>query len=90
MADLLAAIMVTLTGVTGLAVAVCSPGSIDAGREAHGYHPLFHVLLMGVSMAFLTGDLFNLYVTFEVMLMASFVLLSLGRSGPGSRAPSGT
>jgi len=77
-ADLLAAIMVTLTGVTGLAVAVYSLGSIDAGREDHGYHPLFHVLLMGVSMAFLTGDLFNLYVAFEVMLMASFVLLSLG------------
>ena len=33
---------------------------------------------MGVSMAFLTGDLFNLYVAFEVMLMASFVLLALG------------
>ncbi|MBK8597755.1 MAG: Na+/H+ antiporter subunit D [Holophagales bacterium] len=77
-ADLLAAIMVTLTGVTGLAVAVYSLGSIDAEREAHGYHALFHVLLMGVSMAFLTGDLFNLYVAFEVMLMASFVLLSLG------------
>ena len=67
-----------LTGITGLAVAVYSLGSIDAGREAHGYHPLFHVLLMGVSMAFLTGDLFNLYVAFEVMLMASFVLLALG------------
>jgi len=77
-ADLLAAIMVLLTGVTGLAVAVYSLGSIDAAREAHGYHPLFHVLLMGVSMAFLTGDLFNLYVAFEVMLMASFVLLALG------------
>ena len=77
-ADLLAAIMVLLTGVTGLAVAVYSLGSIDEAREAHGYHPLFHVLLMGVSMAFLTGDLFNLYVAFEVMLMASFVLLALG------------
>ena len=59
-------------------MAVYSLGSIDEAREAHGYHPLFHVLLMGVSMAFLTGDLFNLYVAFEVMLMASFVLLSLG------------
>ena len=77
-ADLLAAIMVLLTGITGLAVAVYSLGSIDEAREAHGYHPLFHVLLMGVSMAFLTGDLFNLYVAFEVMLMASFVLLALG------------
>jgi multicomponent Na+:H+ antiporter subunit D len=77
-ADLLAAIMVLLTGVTGLAVAIYSLGSIDVRREAHGYHALFHVLLMGVSMAFLTGDLFNLYVAFEVMLMASFVLLALG------------
>jgi multicomponent Na+:H+ antiporter subunit D len=77
-ADLLAAIMVLLAGITGLAAAVYSLGSIDEAREAHGYHPLFHVLLMGVSMAFLTGDLFNLYVAFEVMLMASFVLLALG------------
>ena len=77
-ADLLAAIMVLLTGITAVAVAVYSLGSIDAARERHSYHPLFHVLLMGVSMAFLTGDLFNLYVAFEVMLMASFVLLALG------------
>jgi len=77
-ADLLAAIMVLLSGITGVAVAVYSLGSIDAARERHGYHPLFHFLLMGVSMAFLTGDLFNLYVAFEVMLMASFVLLALG------------
>ena len=43
-----------------------------------GYYPLLHVLLMGVCGAFLTGDLFNLYVWFEVMLMASFVLMALG------------
>jgi multicomponent Na+:H+ antiporter subunit D len=77
-ADLLAAILLVLTGLTGLAVAVYSLGSIDAERESHGYHPFFHVLLTGVSMAFLTGDVFNLYVAFEVMLMASFVLLALG------------
>ncbi len=77
-ADLLAAIMVLLTGITGLAVAVYALGSIDERREAHGFHTLYHVLLMGVCGAFLTGDLFNLYVSFEVMLMASFVLLALG------------
>jgi multicomponent Na+:H+ antiporter subunit D len=77
-ADLLAAIMVLLTGITGLAVAVYSLGSIDERREANGFHTLYHVLLMGVCGAFLTGDLFNLYVSFEVMLLASFVLLALG------------
>jgi multicomponent Na+:H+ antiporter subunit D len=77
-ADLLAAVMVLVTAVTGLAVSVYALGSIDAARERFGYHPLFHVLLMGVCGAFLAGDLFNLYVWFEVMLIASFALLVLG------------
>ncbi len=77
-ADLLTAIMVVLAGITGLAVAVYSLASMDERREALGYYPLLHILLMGVCGAFLTGDLFNLYVWFEVMLMASFVLLALG------------
>jgi multicomponent Na+:H+ antiporter subunit D len=77
-ADLFSAIMIVLTALIGLAVAVYSLASMDAGREAFGYYPLLHLLLMGVSGAFLTGDIFNLYVAFEVMLMASFVLLALG------------
>ena len=77
-ADLLGAIMTVLASLMGLAVAVYSIGSIDADRESYGYHPFFHLLLMGVCGTFSTGDLFNLYVWFEVMLMASFVLLSLG------------
>jgi multicomponent Na+:H+ antiporter subunit D len=77
-ADLLSAIMATLGGLMGFAVAIYSLGSIDAGRERVGYYPLLHVLLMGVNISFLTGDLFNLYVGFEVMLMASFVLMALG------------
>ncbi len=77
-ADLFSAIMVVLTGVIGLAVAVYSLASMDEPRESFGYYPLLQVLLMGVCGAFLTGDLFNLYVWFEVMLMASFVLLALG------------
>jgi multicomponent Na+:H+ antiporter subunit D len=77
-ADLLSAIMVVLAGLMGFAVAVYSLYSIDPGREAFGYHALFHVLLMGVCGAFLTGDLFNLYVWFEVLLIASFVLMVLG------------
>lgn len=77
-ADLFAAIMVLLAGLMGLAVGVYSLASMDSGREAYGYYPLLQVLLAGVCGAFLTGDLFNLYVWFEVMLIASFVLLSLG------------
>lgn len=77
-ADTFSAIMVVLAGIMGFTVAIYSFGSIDVRREAFGYYPLLHILLMGVCGAFLTGDLFNLYVWFEVMLIASFVLLSLG------------
>jgi multicomponent Na+:H+ antiporter subunit D len=77
-ADLFSAIMVVLAGLIGLAVAVYSLADIDARREHYGYYPLFHILLLGVCGAFLTGDLFNLYVWFEVLLIASFVLLALG------------
>lgn len=77
-ADLLSAIMVVVAGVMAVAVAVFTLGSLDAERQRFGYYPLFHALLMGVCGAFLTGDLFNLYVWFEVMLIASFVLLVLG------------
>ncbi len=81
-ADLFSAIMVMLTGVIALAVVFYGMLSIDPAREHFGFHPLFHFLLMGVCGAFLTGDLFNLYVWFEVMLMASFVLLALGEERP--------
>ncbi len=70
--------MVLLAAVIGLAVAVYSLADLDEPRVRFGYYPLLQVLLMGVCGAFLTGDLFNLYVWFEVMLTASFVLLALG------------
>jgi multicomponent Na+:H+ antiporter subunit D len=77
-ADMFSAIMVVLAAVTGFAVSAYSLAARDSQREAYGYHPLLSVLLMGVCSAFLTGDIFNLYVSFEVMLIASFVLLVLG------------
>lgn len=77
-ADLLSAVMVLITAITGLAVAVFAIADIDARRETLGYHALFQILLAGVCGAFLTGDIFNLYVWFEVMLIASFGLLVLG------------
>ena len=77
-ADHLAAVMVLVNGIMATAVAVYALRDLDADRERLGYHPMFHVLLAGVNGAFLTGDLFNLYVWFELLLIASFVLLTLG------------
>jgi multicomponent Na+:H+ antiporter subunit D len=77
-ADLFSAVMVVVAGFVGLVVVVYSLVTIDRDREEQGYYAHVQILLMGVCGAFLTGDLFNLYVWFEVMLIASFVLLSLG------------
>ena len=77
-ADLFSAILVVLAGVLGVAVSLFSLATIDESRQRHGYFPLLMVLLAGVAGTFLTGDLFNLYVWFEVLLIASFVLLALG------------
>ncbi len=79
-ADLLAAMLVVAVGVVGVAVTLAAFAGVDPRREAFGYHPLTQLLLMGVAGAFLTGDLFNLYVFFEVMLVASFVLMALHRT----------
>jgi len=77
-ADRLSALMVLVSSAMGLAVGLYSLADICRAREHYGHHTLFHVLLMGVNGAFLTGDIFNLYVWFEVMLIASFVLVTLG------------
>jgi len=81
-ADLLAALLVLAAGLVAVAIAVAAFAGIDPRREGFGYHPLVQILLMGVCGAFLTGDFFNLYVWFEVMLVASFVLMSLHRTSP--------
>ena len=79
-ADLFSALLLVMVGVVALVVTGHSFSGVDPRREALGYHELIHILLMGVSGAFLTGDIFNLYVWFEVMLIASFVLMSLYRT----------
>lgn len=76
--DPLSAGLVAVSGFVALAVAVYALAGIDEAREQFGFHVLFHLLLMGINGAFITGDLFNMYVWFEVLLIASFVLLVLG------------
>ncbi len=85
-ADTLSSILVVAVGVVGTMITAFAFAGVDPRRESGGYHPLLMVLLMGVSGAFLTGDLFNLYVWFEVMLVASFVLMALHRTTAQVRA----
>lgn len=77
-ADLLAAGMVVITAIIALAVGVYSLQEISTERKKNGFYPILLVLLFGVCGSFLTGDIFNLYVWFEIMLVASFVLIVLG------------
>lgn len=77
--DRLSALMLLLVGVVGLMALLFSVARWHKAG-AH-FHPLFQIQLMGLNGAFLTGDLFNLFVFFEVMLAASYGLLLHG-SGP--------
>jgi len=76
--DQASAIMVLLNAIVACAAAVYSLGGIDHRRERSAYYALLCGLFAAVSGSFVTADLFNLYVWFEVMLMSSFVLLGLG------------
>lgn len=76
-ADLLSGIMIMLSAITALAVAVYSLKAIPETHVSSRYYPLMQFMLMGINGAFLTGDLFNLYVWFEVLLISSFGLISL-------------
>ncbi len=76
--DTLSALMVLVTAVCGFAIQIYSLADIDSNRERFGYHSMYHILIGGVCGAFVTGDLFNMYVWFEVLLISSFALLVLG------------
>ncbi|WP_143831991.1 Na+/H+ antiporter subunit D [Nocardiopsis sp. CNR-923] len=89
-ADRLSALFVTVSSAITLAVLVYSIGQGMAGKAEVAplsvYQPTYLILVAGVSNAFLAGDLFNLYVGFEILLTASYVLLTLGGTQPRMRA----
>jgi len=77
-ADRLAAPLVLIAALIGLTAVSYARAVIDSGPETSwALHPLVHLLVWSVCGAFLTGDLFNLFVWFEIMLMSSFVLLAM-------------
>ncbi|GHS89861.1 Na+/H+ antiporter subunit D [Actinomycetota bacterium] len=90
--DRLSALMLTVSSAVTLCVLLYSLAQGEAdGDEAAPvsiYHPTYLVLTAGVANAFLSGDLFNIYVGFEILLAASFVLLTMGGTGERIRAGS--
>ena len=76
--DRFAAMLLVVAEITLFAVLVYAIGEPGAERNHVGFQSVYLVLAAGVAASFITGDLFNLFVAFEMMLTASYVLLTLG------------
>ncbi|MGW0433227.1 Na+/H+ antiporter subunit D [Micromonospora sp. NPDC003197] len=89
-ADQLSALMLVVSAAVTLCVLLYSIGEGredgDEGTPLAIFHPTYLVLTAGVTNAFLSGDLFNLFVGFEILLAASYVLLTLGGTDVRIRA----
>jgi multicomponent Na+:H+ antiporter subunit D len=89
-ADQFSSLLLVISSAVSLAVLVYAAGQGAADGEESGpvsvFHPTYLILVAGVSNAFLAGDLFNLYVGFEILLTASYVLMTLGGTGSRIRA----
>ncbi len=77
-ADMFSTLLLLSSSVVSLFCLLYAFRSIGREREEHYFYPLFLFLIAGVNGSFLTGDLFNLFVCFELMLISSYVLISLG------------
>ncbi len=77
-ADMTGALFSLAAAIVALAGAAHARREIDANGMRYGFYPFLMLLMAGVTGAFLTGDIFNLYVWFEVLLISSFGLLVLG------------
>ena len=78
--DTFSAILLTISTIMLFAVFIFAAGSPKTDETRAFFHPVYLILAAGVSAAFLTGDLFNLFVAFEVTLTASYVLITFGGS----------
>ena len=78
--DSLSGLLICAAATVGLGAYVHSFSVISPVTERRYYHPLMQFLMFGVNLSFMTGDLFNLFVAFEIMLMASYALLTIGGS----------
>ncbi|WP_133130709.1 proton-conducting transporter membrane subunit [Legionella yabuuchiae] len=74
--DIFSSLMILVTAITVLAVSIYSVADTTIRNRA-SFYPAFWFLVAGVTGIFSTGDLFNLYVWFEIMIIASFVLMTL-------------
>lgn len=79
-ADLTSALLLLTTSVVYWAINIYSFYFLDQERKQRGYYFYANLILLGAVSVFLTGDLFNLYVSFELLLISSFALLTLGQS----------
>ena len=77
-ADGMSTLLVFTTFVLAFFIVWFGFESIGTGRESHFYYPGIMMILTGVTGAFTTGDIFNLFVFFEVLLMSSYLLIVLG------------
>ena len=80
--DTFSSVLVLLTSIVALSVSLFSTAAVSTNRIRYGYFAIFHFLIMGLNGAFLTGDIFNLYVWFEIVIISSFVLMTLGGRKP--------
>lgn len=79
-ADLASALLVLTSSIVFFAINIFSFKYVDENRKSKGFYFLMNILMLGACAAFTTGDIFNLYVCFELLLISSFMLMTLGAS----------
>jgi multicomponent Na+:H+ antiporter subunit D len=85
-ADRLAVLLLFTAAVALLAVLAYAVSQRSTDEELRGFHAVYQMLAAGVALSLLTGDLFTLFVAFEIMLTASYVLLTYRAGGEQTRA----